>query len=43
MAVFACLVKGIIGALGVNVDLGGQPTVNPEDCGWPKLPARRQR
>jgi hypothetical protein len=32
MAVFARLVKGIIGALGF--------TVNPEDCGWSKLPVR---
>jgi hypothetical protein len=43
MAVFTCLVKGIFGALGVNVDLEAEPTVNPEDCGWPKLPARRRR
>ena len=35
MAVFACLVKGIIGALGF--------TVNPEDCDWPKLPVPRLR
>jgi hypothetical protein len=43
MAVFTCLVKGIIGALGVNVDLEAEPTVNPEDCGWHKLPVPRPR
>lgn len=33
MAVFTSLVKGIIGALGIDV--------NPEDCGSPKLPVPR--